>query len=387
MDEGQSATDRRFELLMVLNALTTENGVRRNDLLDILSGELRRYWGIDPNERDLETVRAYVIANLRKLIREHIKPVRTSRAAAYRYSVMASFNVLNVAELRDANPTARREWVQNHANKELQASEKSSRTWLAHAIRQIEQILASGRYTPASLDEFEALGIPRSIVEGREAHSSGNRAAQAPTVSNQVENGRSVQTANPPPQSLPPKQRRFWKPPIAVTGTIVLALAAGTIGVLSFTNFEASHTECDDAARALSIKSYGPNDIYNGWSVVYSADRSNSARQFLARVDQAKTPPEDYDKFLNEELDAGAYLYRGMTLMLEFTGLDKREVIIRDIRPIIHERPEVPAEAAIFLSPQGDDRRTEVYFCLRRCAVSSTNKEYRKRERARIPAV
>jgi hypothetical protein len=321
-----------------LISLTNFEGLRRPDLADGLGSGLRTLCDISPHDTPSDVLRK-TSDKFEQAIKE-LPGVGKSTAEEVRILAEVAYNIARYPESRKATLEDRRKWLADHEDRENwkgkpglkpNVAYQTGRTKLSkHVIPQLERILLANWQTRFPEEPFP---VDQLLPKDPEL---------------------------PDPPS--PNRSHFLKRPVALVCIVVIV----TTGIISaaLLNSGTAHADCGASAKALEIKQpYGIRDAHSGWSVAYPADRSDSARQSLARLDQTKTYPENRDQFLSEQLDAGAYLYGGMKLYLEFVGLDEREVIVRDIRPIIHERPKIPVEAAILAPTQGGGV-TQAYFAL-----------------------
>jgi tetratricopeptide (TPR) repeat protein len=160
MASGKDLSDRSA-LWYALRELTHQEGIQREDLLEVLAGEareLQRCWEVDLKSMEnlgraqaLDLVRKRVSDRLTKHI-ERLEPPPDVERKKYINAVTVSFNLetdSTPTNHRRRNLEARRKWLADEARGDLQASSSRAQFYRNNAISQIEQqILASG-YEPS----------------------------------------------------------------------------------------------------------------------------------------------------------------------------------------------------------------------------------------------
>lgn len=171
MDHHQDAdqvSDDIETFKRVLESIADKRGVYGGGLLEILTAKVRLVWAIPSSEVEVVELRKYVTANLRKHILE-LEPRTPSRRDAYVRSVSVSFNVYDGVDLRNTNPTQRREWIEKQPKDSgYRAVEKTGREWLDHAIEQIAISMAIRQYVAVKLLEFKNYGVDPPVDAGLE---------------------------------------------------------------------------------------------------------------------------------------------------------------------------------------------------------------------------
>lgn len=151
---------RRSELRQALQKLTTGDGVKRDDIVAALRGELRELqqcWHVSITNGP-EVARTTIILNLRAHVallnpRPDRQGLSTQdRRRQYDHAISVCFNASGHADLEGMDLTQRQRWLANKARSPFKIDDTTCRRDLRDALDQIErQILAPG-YQPVQVD-------------------------------------------------------------------------------------------------------------------------------------------------------------------------------------------------------------------------------------------
>lgn len=327
-----------------LASLTNHAGLRQPDLRHDLGSGLCTLCDIVADDTSEDVFRK-VSAKFEQAIKE-LSGFGDSTAEEVQILAQVYYNIAPYAQSRKKVLEDRRHWLAENENAENwrgQAGPKpivrygTGRNKMAkHVIPRLEKNFL------AEWDE-RFPGEPFPIYQMQESSSTSNSILQSDESASKVK------------RLFSTKKRRIL--------AVLLPLAMVAIGIPTFlVNANPSPGAiCTANPGPLGIEQTGLQSTGSSWSVVFPADRSESARTFVNQVDQ--TSIADHGQFLKDELGAGAYLYGGMILRVEFKPLGPHEVVIREIRPNIRERTSIPVDTAIIIPNQGGDP-VPAYFVL-----------------------
>jgi len=112
------------------------------------------------------------------------------------------------------------------------------------------------------------------------------------------------------------------------------------------------------AEESLAVTFIDLTDNGSGWSIAFPSGRTKAIPQFLDRVDRNEPAAAFFDhhadsRFLDDALDAGAYVLGKARLQIELEGDADRDVTIYNVRIVPVGRREPIATGAAIVFPQG----------------------------------
>lgn len=176
--------DERTKLEKCLKELSRRRGVRRDDLIDLLQGDLRelqRRWGIDlSNGVDFARVK---VADILYAYIENLYPNRRNRPVhdkkevdCYRITVQIAFNIHpKLSPIRRMNLQERREWQKTYGGP-FSVPQRTSQRILDEAVKQIAERMLSGGRMPEA-DDHTAIELPEDASSGFQANPGVDTAA------------------------------------------------------------------------------------------------------------------------------------------------------------------------------------------------------------------
>ena len=329
-------------LRRALSELAQGKGVRREDLLEALDGELaelRRCWGLNlwryaelNPERALRLAQSTILLNLEA----HIKALASPRGVSqnlYRYVVSISFNMQNDkmhAALTNMTLTERREWLLGHPFEGTSVPERTSGRYLNSAITQIEkQILAAG-YEPIR-------PVPRSQVDG----GSSNTTDESPAL--QIAVPAAAVSDTPPARHL--SHRKVIA--LASTAAVIVIGVPVLLVVHPWSSSQPQPPTTPAGPLAVTITSL--QSRLDGDSVVFPTAIADKATSFETTY---QNDNGDVQPIFERALQAGAYSFGSEVLNLEAHTASNDQLAITGIHAVNIKRGPV-ATGAVINDPGG----------------------------------
>ena len=311
-----------------LQYLSQGLGVRKLTAASELGEDISRLWGIDSTD-DPNTVRDKVAVRLKRYIEDI--PDEKQRLA-----LLVSYNLADYPELRQKNLQGRRQWLAAH-EREPSVPARTTRRHLERFILVLEERLLEELSLHSTYREPE----PEQTVETFDG-LRGNVTPRPPDIS--ADHDQTARTCS---------RKRLLLAILAV----VICFAAASVVFVVVENQPGSDSQLyTDPYLAVTLLDLTDNG--SGWSIALPSDKTKTIDQFLDRVDRNEPTVEFFDqhadkRFLNDALDAGAYVLGRARLQIELEGEAGREVTIYNVRIVpVGPREEIATGAAI-LFPQG----------------------------------
>ena len=365
--------EERTELWKALQGLTQDKGIHRDDLLRLLDGDLhplRVCFGVGEGSGVL-AVRKNIKDQLQAIIPK--LPARPARRQLpvedgllqFRLAVMALFNVLEKPDLSQFDLTRRYVWLESSDAGRLKIKKKSAERDLKYAIDHIEGLILAGGYKPKPL--LSDAGTPSP-------YASLPTVQMVPQPASESTSPASLQ--EPEPQRLksespePSKSRRKLR--LAILGAAVALVAGSVTSILLSGSHKASgspHAVSSGSSSqvtasvaasdpdgfspgtALQLTTVKLTDSGGGWSAVFPSTAEQTAARFTP---QAYDALKDDGKFFAEELQAGAYVFGGVSVSVQVNDVSKQPFTIFNVRVTGKQAQAAPTGALRALPSQGN---------------------------------